>query len=113
MDTSGRKVDRLITFMEAAYKDVKCEVRVGEAMSEAFEVRAGLRQGCVLSPIPFSLYIDEITTRLRQRGMGVTCGNRLIPALLYADDMVFLAEDEEGMGESLKRCCKNGVWTGH
>ena len=32
-------------------------------------------QGCdkgVLSPILFSLYIDEITTRLRQRGMGVT-----------------------------------------
>ena len=65
---------RLITFMEAAYKDVKCEVRVGEAMSEAFEVRAGLRQGCVLLPILFSLYIDEITTRLRQRGMGVTWG---------------------------------------
>ena len=93
---------RLITFMEAAYKDVKCEVRVGEAMSEAFEVRAWLRQGCVLSPILFSLYIDEITTRLRQRGMGVTCGNRLIPALLYADDMVLLAEDEKGMGVSLK-----------
>ena len=93
---------RLITFMKAAYKDVKCEVRVGGAMSEAFEVRAGLRQGCVLSPILFSLYIDEITTRLRQRGMGVTCGNRLIPALLYADDMVLLAEDEKGMEESLK-----------
>ena len=34
--------------------------------------------------------------------MGVTCGNRLIPALLFADDMVLLAEDEKGMGESLK-----------
>ena len=93
---------RLISFMEAAYKDVKCEVRVLEAMSDAFEVNAGLRQGCVLSPILFSLYIDEITTRLRQKGMGVTCGHRLIPALLYADDIVLLAEDEEGMGESLK-----------
>ena len=29
-------------------------------------------------------------------------GNRLIPALLFADDMVLLAEDEKGMGESLK-----------
>ena len=87
--------------MEAAYKDVKCEVRVGEAMSEAFEVRARLQQGCVLSPILFSLYIDEIATRLRQKGMGVTCGNRLIPALLYADNMVLLAEDEKGMEESL------------
>ena len=60
--------------MEAAYKDVKCEVRVGEAMSEAFEVRARLQQGCVLSPILFSLYIDEITTKLRHRGMVVTWG---------------------------------------
>ena len=32
----------------------------------------------------------------------MTRGNRLIPALLYADDMVLLAEDEKGMGESLK-----------
>ena len=48
----------------------------------------------------FSLYIDEIT--MRQKGIGVTCGNRLIPALLYADDMVLLAEDEKGMGESLE-----------
>ncbi len=54
---------RLIAFMEAAYKDVKYEVRVGESMSEAFEVRARLQQGCVLSPILFSLYIDEITTQ--------------------------------------------------
>ena len=92
---------RMITFMEAAYKDVKCEVRVGEAMLEAFEVRAGLRQGCVLSPILFSLYVDKITTRLRQIEMGVTCGNRLIQALLYTDDIVLLAEDEKGMGKSL------------
>ena len=33
----------------AAYRECKCEVKVGDMMSESFNVMKGLRQGCVLS----------------------------------------------------------------
>ena len=48
---------RLGAFLEELYSGVECEVRIGEELSNPFEVTTGLRQGCVLSPLLFSLYI--------------------------------------------------------
>ena len=76
-----------------------CRVRVGEELSSLFR---GLRQGCVLSPILFSLYINSLTEELRNKGVGVTCGERHVPALLYADDMVILADDEAALSKRLE-----------
>ena len=54
-----------------------------------------LRQGCVLSPVLFSLYINSVMSKLKTAEVGVKCRDQLIPALLYADDMVMFAEDDE------------------
>ena len=45
---------------------VECEVRVGEVLSDPFEVTTGMRRGCVLSPLPFSLYINGVVEKLRE-----------------------------------------------
>ena len=63
-------------------------------LSESFDVVKGLRQGCVLSPVLFSLYTNSLVDRLREAGIGVECRGRSIPALLCVDDMVILADDE-------------------
>ena len=93
---------RLGAFLEELYSGVECEVRVGEELSNPFEVTTGLRQGCVLSPLLFSLYINGVVEKLREAKVGVRCGEEQVPALLFADDMVILAEGEEelrrGMG---------------
>ena len=39
---------------------VKLCVRVGNDVSEWFPVRVGLRQGCVMSPWLFNLYMDGV-----------------------------------------------------
>ena len=46
---------RILSFLQAAYRSLTCEVKVGEMMSDSFAVSRGLRQGCVLSPLLFSL----------------------------------------------------------
>ena len=90
-----------MAFLRAAYRNVSGEVKVGEAMSEVFEVTRGLRQGCVLSPLLFSLHINLLVEKLRVAGVGVEGRGRLITALLYADDAVLFAESEKGMRVSL------------
>ena len=50
---------RMVNFIRAAYMESKCEVKVGELMRESFNVVRGLRQGCVLSPVLFSLYANS------------------------------------------------------
>ena len=59
----------------------------------------GHKQGCCLSPILFSLYIQEISSDLARSGEGIWVGPEgdkvCIPALLFADDLVLLAEGEQ------------------
>ena len=45
---------------------MSCEVKVGAGYSDPFEVSCGLRQGCILSPLLFSLFINSIVTKLKE-----------------------------------------------
>ena len=93
---------RILSFLQAAYRSLTCEVKVGEMMTDSFTVSRGLRQGCVLSPLLFSLYVNSLVEKLRGAGVGVECRGRMVTALLYADDAVLLAENEEQVKRGLK-----------
>ena len=70
------------------YDGAKTRVRVGSAYSEEFEVKVGVHQGSVLSPLLFAIVVDVITENAR-RG--------LVNELLYADDLVIMTEDMEDL----------------
>ena len=61
-------------------------VRVGSAYSEEFEVKVGVHQGSVLSPLLFAIVVD-VTTENARRGV--------VNELLYADYFVLMSEDVE------------------
>ena len=65
--------------MKSLYVGSKVCVRVGNEVSEWFPVRVGLRQGCVMSPWLFTLYIDgvvrEVNARVLGRGLKLVDGN--------------------------------------
>ena len=86
---------------------MECEVKVGEMVSDSFGVRNGFRQGCILSPILCSLYINSLLDKLRGVEVGARCKDLLILALLFADDMVVLAEDKEMLRRAL---AERGEW---
>ena len=92
---------RFLRFLKALYQDSSCRVRVHDRLSEEFEVGTGLRQGCVLSPLLFSLYINGVVTRLHKGKCGVQCGGDMVPGLLFADDTSLVASDREGLTKSL------------
>ena len=61
-----------------------------------FGVGIGLRQGCVLSPLLFSLYINGVVTRLHDGKCGVQCGGDMVLGLLFTDDMPLVASTKKG-----------------
>ena len=71
---------RALAFLKA---DLSCEVKVGAGRSDPFEVSCGLRQGCILSPLLFSLFINSVVARLKDAEVGVKCGSKLISMLFY------------------------------
>ena len=57
-----------------------------------------MRQGCPMSPYLFNLVLADVEEVLRKGEWGgVKLGEEKVYCLAYADDMVLLAENEEGM----------------
>jgi len=69
-----------------------------------FPILAGVRQGGILSPLLFAVYMDVLITRLRQRGLGCKLFDCFYGCLVYADDILLLAHTVNGMQEMLKIC---------
>ena len=76
-------------------------------------VRVGLRQGCVMSPWLFNLYIDgvvrEVNARVLGRGLKLIDRNENeweMNQLLFADDTVVVADFEEKLCQSLEGCVR-------
>nr|KAG5690470.1 hypothetical protein BaRGS_016470 [Batillaria attramentaria] len=63
---------KLISLIQCTYKDMSCRIAHAGQLSESFEVKTGVRQGCLLSPFLFLLVIDWImktTTTGRKNGI--------------------------------------------
>ena len=74
------------------------------AFSDWFEISAGVRQGGILSPDLYCLYVDDLIYILKSLGVGCYIGNTFAAALLYADDMAVLAPSLKGLQRLLDAC---------
>jgi hypothetical protein len=84
----------LVASVMAMYEGAQTVVRTGRGDSESFEVKVGLHQGSVLSPLLFVIVIEAVTRGIREG---------LPWEILYADDLVLMATTEE----ELKRKIQN------
>ena len=58
--------------------------------SRAFQVQNGVKQGAILSPILFTVYMDEMLCELKKSGIGCQMNGVYAGALGYADDVTLL-----------------------
>ena len=69
----------------------------GNNVSFLFDVSNGVKQGGVLLPILFNIYMDCLIDKLKNSGVGCHIGNKFMGAYAYADDLVLLAPTKQGM----------------
>ena len=92
---------RFLRFLHALYEGSMCRVKVNSQVSDDFEVNTGQQQGCVLSPLLYSLYINGAVKKLKEERCGVECGGETSPGLLFADDTCLMVSDAAGLRKSL------------
>ncbi len=75
-------------------------------MSSQFGVLNGVKQGEVLSPLLFAVYIDGLLIRIEETGVGCHMGIRFIGALAFADHLNLLAPTLSGLKILIDVCEK-------
>ena len=66
-------------------------VKWGNCISNSFNVTNGVRQGGVLSPQLFNVYIDGLSGILNKSTICGSLGGKRINHLLYADDLCIIS----------------------
>nr|KAG5700998.1 hypothetical protein BaRGS_022709 [Batillaria attramentaria] len=90
---------KIISLILCTYKDMSCRIAHAGQLSESFEVKTGVRQGCLLSPFLFLLVIDWImktTTTGRKNGIQWTLWTQLDDPD-FADDLALLSHSHSQM----------------
>ena len=88
--------DHLICLLRNLYAGQEARVRTGDGTIDWFQIGKGVRQGCILSPELFNLYVEYImrNTGLEKAQDGIKIDRKNINNLRYTDDTTVMAESK-------------------
>ena len=97
--------DHITCLLRNLYAGQEAIVRTGHGITDWFQIRKGVPQGCISSPCLFNLYAEYI---IRNAGLdkaqaGIKIAGRNINNLRYADDTTLMAENEEQLKSLLMK----------
>ena len=99
----------LVRTIEQLYDKATSAVQLNGSIGEWFRTTVGVRQGCLLSPTLFNIFLERIMSdALEEHDVKVSIGGRNITNLRFADDIDAQAEEErelEALVESLDKTC--------
>ena len=95
----------LTCLLRNLYTGQEATVRTRHGITDWFQIRKGMCQGCILSPCIFNLYAEYIMRNagLDEAQTGIKIARRNINNLRYADDTTLMAESEEELRSLLMK----------
>ena len=104
-----------VTFLDASkaydkidhwlqYSHQEMYIRLGNVCSNKFYVTNGVKQGGILSPALFNVYMNNLRVTLNQSGIGGSFGDNLVNHICYTDDLCLIALSSSGMQHLLDLC---------
>ena len=97
--------DHLTHLLRNLYAGQEATVRDGHGTIDWFQIRKGVRQGCILSLCLFNLYAEYImrNARLNEAQAGIKMTRKNINNLRYADDTILMAESDKELKSLLMK----------
>ena len=98
--------------LQNIYWNQKATVKIGDEETDAFDIKIGVREGCVASPILYKTFSEKKMKSIEDM-KGVSIGGLNINNLRFADDTAVIADSEEKLRllmSTLKDTCdKHGM----
>lgn len=106
---------KLVRILKILYWKQTMKVKTIGGIIENIPIQKGVKQGCVLSPLLYNIYSEQIMEEaLNEISEGIKINGVLINNLKYADDTVLIADSDQGLqklitkiNEVSKRYCLN------
>ena len=97
--------DHLTCLLRNLYTGQEATVRTRHGTTDWFQIGKGVRQGCILSPCLFNLYVEYImrNTGLKGAQAEIKIARRNINNLRHADDTTLMAEREKDLKSLLMK----------
>eukprot|EP00936_MAST-01D_sp_MAST-1D-sp1_P000488 g488.t1 len=94
----------LFRAVEAMYHKVQNRIYIGTQSSDPYDIEDGLREGSVLSPVLYTIFINDLLEKLQHSGNGVSIANDPqchVATLGYADDLALISGSPDGLQDML------------
>ena len=94
---------RFYDLIKNLYSNTQCAVKVSNNRTPFFPYSRGVRQGCILSPLLFNIYINELPKLFESTNSDpfILPNGTSISSLLYADDLIIVSKSKSGLQNCL------------
>ena len=93
----------LINLIKNMYEKTSISLKLNGKITPPFRTYKGVRQGCILSPRLFNLFINDIPDIFDETCKPAKLGSETINCLMYADDLILISETEDGLQKCLNK----------
>ena len=100
----------LINLLDCWYLKIFTCVKWGSCFSSFVELKTGTRQGGIISPTLFSVFIDDVLIKLQKSGLGGHIHNLSLNAFMYADDLLLLSISLSDLQSMIDICKSEFDW---
>ena len=93
----------ILNVIQNMYKEVIYHIKLPGGLTEGIPSNLGVKQGCVLSPLLFNIFLSDLPDIFDASCDPVTIFDSPYSCLMFADDIILISETSSGLQNSLNK----------